>query len=118
VLDRTLSGVFFTASEIEGVPSRLLATGPLVQPGDRWAGPSWYDLLGNVYELPSVPGSPTPMGLSDHQPFAKDFVLQGGDVADYRFATDRRGRPIYLKYQAYPSSDASSSAAVFVERFD
>ena len=98
VKDRTLSGVFFTASEIEGVPSHLLATGPLRQPDRQSFGFEWNDLLADVYHFPALAGSATLQGLLDVPPIDTGFVLQGGDVSTYTFSTDSRGRPVYLKY--------------------
>jgi hypothetical protein len=119
VLDRTLSGVFFTASEVDGVPSHLLATGPLGRADHQEALPNWTDLLADVYEFPVVAGAAPKSGLSDSQPFARSFVLQDGDVSQYTFQTDRRGRPVYLTYQQYPwGLDGSTVAGVSVERFD
>jgi hypothetical protein len=115
--DRTLSGVFFTASEALGVPSHLLATGPLRQPDDRIVMPNWGDLLADVYEFPVAAGAATKPGLLGSQPFARNLILQYGDVGRYTFATDSRGRPIYLTCESAPS-DGSTCQFISVQRFD
>ncbi len=113
--DRTLTGVFFTASETDGVPSHLLATGPLRLPRQEVWGPGETDLLADVYDVSPVGGQVAATDLAGQSPLFQDFVLQGGDVGKYIFATDRRGRPVYLRdvQQAGDSYDIT-----LVERFD
>jgi hypothetical protein len=95
VHDRSLSGVFFVASETAGVPSRVLATGTLrLPPSPCTLGHG--ELLADVFYFPVPEGGPATEGLAGEQPIIKDFLIQGGDVAKVTLATDRLGRPVYL----------------------
>jgi hypothetical protein len=96
VHDRTLSGVYVTASEVDGVPSHVLATGPLRQANELCQlQPAGQVSLADVFQFPVLEGH-TAVRLEDQEPITKDFLLEGGDIAKYRFATDRRGRLLYL----------------------
>ncbi len=118
VHDRSLSGVFFTASEVEGTPSHILATGPLRAPRTRSALP-WDDLLARLHEVPFTAGAAAKEGLQDREAIAGSFVLESGNVDRYRFETDSRGRPVFLTYaEELPSDGSPGWGSSSVERYD
>ena len=95
VHDRTLAGVYFVPSEVAGIPSRVLALGPL-RPYPRLEGDSRRDMLSDVYYVP-VPEPPSTAAALDQVPIITDFVLPKGEADTYRFVSDSWGRPVYLR---------------------
>jgi hypothetical protein len=109
--DRTLTGVAFAPSEMDGVPSRLLATGPLRQlPKNYFVAP--LESFADLYEVPleeTSGASTAPLP----NPIIEGVVLELGKVDTRNVSTDARGRPVYLKYRKVSSYDDIS-----VERHD
>jgi hypothetical protein len=108
VFDRTLTAVFFTASEADGVPSNLLVPSP-ARPVGPW-GASGFDL----YRFPYASLSTTINGLAGVPPTVEGLILEDGAApTTYIPRTDSRGRLIYLK-----PSGPESDVLEYVTRFD
>jgi hypothetical protein len=94
--DRSLTSVYLSPSETEGVPSHLLVTGP------------WQEYLSNLesyyfadlYAIPYQNLSDTANGLAGRQPMVKDFVFPFGITA-FDILTDSRGR-LFVTYLSEP----------------
>jgi hypothetical protein len=100
IADRTLTGVFLTASETDGVPSHLFASGPTRLPRRvTQASDCCNDLLVDLYAFPYWADSVVVDGLAGKQPTIENLVIRNGDLSHYALATDSRGRPVYLKYK-------------------
>jgi hypothetical protein len=96
VHDRTLSGVFLTASEVDGVSSNLIVSGPAQKiPSTSMGG---QDVMVEMFGIPYSTMTETANGLVDWQPIAKNVAIQGDDPIDYHFVTDRLGRLIFIEY--------------------
>jgi hypothetical protein len=92
--DRTLSGVHFSPSEIDGVPSRLLATGP------AQAAPYYSEAytVADLYEIPTDTGSEAAPGFAGPKLLAEKCLVPQDDASDWAVQTDIRGRPIVVRY--------------------
>jgi hypothetical protein len=106
VVDRRITAVFFLPSEVEGVPSTLVASGPVRQAA--LSDESVVDLFKLDY-----PSSVSAWdGLASGSPAVKDLVLDNsnGNPTSYIPHTDSRGRLVYLT-PAETESDASINVA-------
>ena len=99
VHDRTLTGVFLTASEQEGVAPHLLATGPTRLPADRTPGEQGIDrvMVADVYAFASMVAQAPVEELSGQQAVIGSLELPTGDPTTYAFATDSRGRLVFVE---------------------
>ncbi len=116
VADRTLTGVYLSPSEMEGVPSHLLVTGPSRQFPRAGSGAALASALsGAVFaDLYSVPydGVTGPAsGLADWQPTVPDFVVSYPSLVHGTVPSDSLGRLLVTQF-----SPAAGSLAV--ERID
>jgi hypothetical protein len=104
IADRTLTGVYLSPSEQEGVPSHLLATGPLrgLPLASVYASSEPYvsdgAALSDLYVIPYDGVASPASGLAGWQPVVSDLVVDyraliGGDIP-----TDSQGRLIFLRY--------------------
>ena len=105
---RTIAAVFFTASEVQGLPSNILVLGPArpaATPGTSTA---------DLYALPYAPLAETAQGWSDLPPTLTGVIL-GNDVepAAYIPRTDSRGRLIFVT-----AAEGTPDAEPRVARFD
>ena len=100
--DRTLSGVHFSPSETDGVPSRLLATGP------AQAAPYYSETytVADLYEIPTDTGSEGAHGLAGPKLLAEKCLVPQDDASDWAVQTDIRGRPIVVRYFAAAGLDS------------
>ncbi len=102
--DRTLSGVHFSPSETDGVPSRVLVTGP-VQTAEYY---SKEYAVADLYEVLSDTVAETAHGFDGPKLLAEKCLILQLDPADYEVQTDIRGRPIVVRYlKATGSLDSS-----------
>jgi hypothetical protein len=114
VHDRTLSGVFLSPSEQDGVSSYLLATGPvrnLDLPAPP-AGESVADVYAFVDSAPVV----TREGLAGMAPLFDNLKLPATDPPDYTFATDSLGRLLAMRFN--PATQPTTWASFELWRFD
>lgn len=112
VVDRTLSGVFLVPSEEMGRPSHLLATGATRAPDRTQDTMSPSRLrLADVYALSQLEGQWPIEELSREIPVVRDLVLFDGDATTYKFASDHRGRLIFVQ-------QISAGGWTKVQRFD
>jgi hypothetical protein len=101
VKDRTLSGVFLSPSERDGVPSYVLATGPLRNLG--LDAPYSREIVADVYAFADTT-SPHPLdGLANVEPVIPDMDIPGMDPTRHTFATDSRGRLLYVRWNPAPA---------------
>jgi hypothetical protein len=98
VKDRTLSGVFLSPSERDGVPSYVLATGPLRNPG--LAAPYSSETVADVYAFADATSPATLEGLASVEPVIVDMDVPAMDPTRYTFATDSRGRLLYVRWNS------------------
>lgn len=97
VHDRTLSGVFLSPSEQEGVPSYVLATGPLQSTvWDPQSGDSVTTV--EVYHFADARPDTTIEGLAQVEPTIADVYLPDADPTSAPFRTDSRGRLFYVAW--------------------
>lgn len=108
VKDRTLSGVFLSSSERDGVPSYVLATGPLRNPG--LAAPYSSETVADVYTFADATSPATLEGLATLAPVILDMDIPAMDPTGYTFATDSRGRLLYVRWN---SGTPPGSAEIF-----
>jgi hypothetical protein len=101
VHDRTLTGVFLTASEQEGLAPYLLATGSTREPlGSEQSAPFPSDMkVADVCAFRYGDGQPLVEGLAGQAPVLQDLDLPTGDPTTFAFASDSRGRLVYVKRQ-------------------
>ena len=114
VKDRTLSGVFLSPSEKEGVPSYVLATGPLRNPG--LAAPYSSETVADVYTFADATSPATLEGLATLAPVILDMDIPAMDPTGYTFATDSRGRLLYVRWNS--DTPAALSEPFEMWRFD
>ena len=114
VHDRTLSGVFLSPSEQDGVPSYLLATGPVRNLGlpAPLAGESVTDVYGFADASPVVFSE----GLGGSAPLIENVDLATTDPTSYTFATDSLGRLLYQSFN--PATQPASVSSFGLSRFD
>jgi hypothetical protein len=106
VHDRTLSAVFLSPSEQAGVPSHVLAAGPVFHPA--LAPPDAYDLLADIYRFPDASPVTTAEGLAEMVPVLEDLYFPSTEPTKYTFATDALGRLLYMKLDAsVPAGEAN-----------
>jgi len=98
VHDRTLTGVFLTASEQEGA-SHLLATGPTRPPANAAPDePSTGGIaVADVYAFAYADAQSPVESLSGQQAIVENVELPMGDPTSYVFATDSRGRLVFVQ---------------------
>jgi hypothetical protein len=96
--DRTLSGVHFSPSETEGVPSHLLVTGPAQDITERDSTDSVMFTVADLYEIPADTGSGTGYRLGLARLLAEKCLVPQDDAADYPVQTDIRGRLLFVRY--------------------
>lgn len=107
--DRTLTGVFFAPSGVDGAPSTLLLSGP-VRVMAATGGPGF-----DLYQFPSSPVADPRNGLTGLAPTIDGLVLdQGATPAGYLPRTDSSGRLIYVKAGFL----ADGTPTTYVARFD
>jgi hypothetical protein len=101
IKERTLSGVFLSPSEQDGVPSYVLATGPVSSlPSD----PAATDVkLADVYLFSDSPQPVTIDGLVGGEPLFEGMHIPGTDPTSHTFATDFRGRLLFVKWNSTAS---------------
>ncbi len=106
ISDRTVTAAFFAPSGVEGVPSHLLASGPV-----RTVGALATPCI-NLYDFPS--GQGTRNGLAGAAPTVENVVL-ATDTApgDYALQTDSKGRLVYVG-----AGVSEDDGAGQVKRFD
>ena len=99
VHDRMLTGVFLTASEQAGVPSYLLATGPTRPPANRMPGEQALDgiMVADVYAFGYADAQAPAETLPGRQAVIENLEVQTGDPTTYAFATDSRGRLVFVQ---------------------
>ncbi len=85
VSDRTLTGVHFSPSEIDGIPSHVLVTGPAQEVGDYSTSP-----VADLYAIPE--GATSGAALDEAKLLAARSPVPQGAPADYPVQTDIRGR--------------------------
>jgi hypothetical protein len=96
VSDRTLSGVFLSPSEQAGVPSYVLAAGPLRNPGLET--PYAAQTVADVYRFADGSTVATIEGLAGVAPAIENLDIPDADPTGYVFATDSRGRLLFVKW--------------------
>jgi hypothetical protein len=109
--DRTLSGVHFSPSETDGVPSHLLVTGPAQ---DITEGDSTYLVtftVADLYEIPTATASGTGYRLDLARLLAEKCLVPKDDAADWAVQTDIRGR-LLLVCSREPTSDADRGSVL------
>jgi len=110
--DRTLTGVFLSPSEQDGVPSNLLVTGPShgFSPSSRYSQTDVYDFgeaaLSDLYAVPFAGVSSTAFGLTGRQPVVKDMVTDYRAFSGGAIPTDSQGRLVIAAYEATNDSVA------------
>lgn len=116
IADRTLTGVYLSPSEQDGVPSHLLVTGPLrgFPMGSVFAGSDPYAsdgaALSDLYAVPYV-GSPSAAnGLAELQPLVADFLVDYRAWAGGTIPTDSLGWLVVLYFS--PGIDSLSIGRV------
>jgi hypothetical protein len=114
VHDRTLSGVFLSPSEQDGVPSYLLATGPVRNLG--LPGPLSGETMADVYAFADSSPVITREGLGGVAPLFDNLDPATTDPTDYTFATDSLGRLLYVRFN--PATQPASAASFELWRFD
>ena len=105
--DRTLSGVHFSPSETDGVPSHLLVTGPA-------QAASYYSetyKVADLYEILADTTSKTAHGLAPAKLQAEKCLVPQ-DPTDFAVQTDIRGRPLVVRY-VEATGNLDSRFAVF-----
>jgi len=111
IADRTLTGVYLSPSEQDGVPSHLLVTGPLrgFPSGSILAASDPYAsdgaALSDLYAVPYVGISSAANGLAGWQPLVADFLVDYRALAGGTIPTDSLGRLAVLYYS--PGTDSS-----------
>ena len=98
VKDRTLSGVFLSPAEQEGVPSYLLATGPIVDPG--LPAPLAAERVADLYRFDGSEGSAPKEGLADATPVIPAMEIPGQDPTNTTLASDSRGRLLVVRWNS------------------
>ena len=108
IADRTLTGVYLSPSEQDGVPSHLLVTGPLLDfpPGSIYAGSTLAadSTLSDLYAVPYVGVSSPANGLAGWQPLISDFLVSYRTFPGGAIPTDSLGRLVFVQYSASDSS--------------
>ena len=104
IAGRTLTGVYLSPSEQDGVPSNLLVTGPLrsFPPGSVYAssdanapdGAALSDLYAVSYVGTSMPTN----GLVGLQPAVSDFLVDYRAFTSGAIPTDSLGRLVFVQY--------------------
>jgi hypothetical protein len=114
IADRTLTGVYLSPSEQDGVPSHLLVTGPQrgFPPGTGWTGYSFATeaTLSDLYVVPYVSISNPADGLAGWQPLVGDFLISYLSLTNGTIPTDGPGRLVFVQYLA--SADSLQVARV------
>jgi hypothetical protein len=96
VHDRTLSGVFFSPSEQDGVPAHVLALGPLAHAGLE---PPYAEVaVASLYRFADAIPAATLEGLAASEPVVENLYLPNADATDAPFASDSRGRLLFVKW--------------------
>jgi hypothetical protein len=105
--DRTLTGVHFSPSETDGVPSYLLVTGPARDiPEEGGVRPPPLTVA-DLYQIPVDAASGTAPGLEGANLLAEKCLVPIDDAPDYAVQTDIRGRLLVMRYiEASPAFDA------------
>ena len=85
VSDRTLTGVHFSPSEIDGIPSHVLVTGPTQEKIDYYT-----PTVADLYAIPE--GTRSGAALGEAKLLAARSPVPQGAPADYAVQTDIRGR--------------------------
>jgi len=91
--DRALSGVHFSPSETEGVPSHLLVTGP-----GQFVGSPPY-LSADLYQVLADPTSETGYRLDQTRLLSEWCLVSSTDASDFQVQTDIRGRLLLVAFQ-------------------
>jgi hypothetical protein len=110
IADRTLTGVYLSPSEQDGVPSYLLVTGPqrafpsgsILATSDPFASDG--AALSDLYAVPYVGISGAANGLAGWQPMVDDFLVDYRALAGGTIATDSLGHLAVLYYS--PGTDS------------
>ncbi len=106
IADRTLTGVYLSPSEQDGVPSNLLVTGPLrdFPPGSIWSASAPHALdgaaLSDLYAVPYVGTSAVANGFAGWQPAAENFVVSYQAFTGQTIPTDSLGRLVFVQYES------------------
>jgi hypothetical protein len=114
VHDRTLSCVYLSPSEIDGVPSYLFATGPSRRP--PLDGPLSSVTLADLYGFPGPNTPATTDGLAGMQPVVEGIEIPSVRLTAYTLTTDILGRLLFVQFD--PLVPPSQENPFKVMRFD
>ena len=109
-----MSGVFLSPSEQPGVPSYVLAAGPVFHPA--LPPPDAYDLLADIYRFTDASPAVTAESLTGAAPIIEGLYFPSTEPTRYTFGTDALGRLFYLK--ADPSALAGEGNPYLLCRRD
>jgi hypothetical protein len=101
IADRSLTGVYLSPSEQDGVPSNLLVTGPLRKfPSDSFYGNEYGprdEALSDLYAVPYVGISSPAPSLAGWQPVVGDFLVSYRSLVGGTIPTDSLGRLVFVQ---------------------
>ena len=107
IAGRTISGVYLSPSEVNGVPSNLLVTGPMheIPPAGTDLRPELALPLANLpfadlYAVPYADIAGTKSGLAGWQPVVGDFLVSYQTLTHGMIPTDSLGRLIVAQYSS------------------
>ena len=125
ITDRTLTGVFLSPTEQDGVPSNLLVTGPSrgFPPDSRYANADDYGFdsaaLADLYSASFAGVSSPAAGLAEARPVVSGFLIDYRGFTGGMIPTDSQGRLIVAKYDAtYDSTYDSMADGIHIESLD
>ena len=98
--DRALSGVHFSPSEIEGIPSHLLVTGP-AQNIDS----PYLSTVADLYQVPADTASGTGYRLDEARLLSEKCLVPQSDAPDFEVRTDIRGRLLAVAVRNFGTTD-------------
>jgi len=99
---------------MEGVPSRLFASGPSRKP--PLDGLLSHRTLVDLYAFPTANTPPTTEGLAANRPIIENLDVPSGRPDEYTLATDALGRLLFVQFN--PATPPSQASPFEVRRFD